>query len=65
MKKVKVLIPFTDKVTGEVHAKDAEVLLSDERIAEIKLVNINMVSVLGDAEAEEPKKPRARKAKAE
>jgi hypothetical protein len=65
MKRVKVLVPFTDKVTGEVHAAETEVLLSEERIAEIKLVNINMVSVLGDAEAEEPKKPRARKKKEE
>ena len=65
MKKVKVLIPFTDKVTGEVHTKDAEVLLSDERIAEIALVNVNMVQVIEEATEEPVKKPRARKAKAE
>lgn len=71
MKRVKVLVPFTDKVTGEVYNADAEILLSDERIAEIKAVNVNMIEVVGEVEeaAAEPeapvKKPRARKPKTE
>ena len=66
MKRVNVLIPFTDKVTGEVYGENAEILLSDERIAEIKAVNVNMIEVIGEAEGEAPvKKPRARKLKAE
>lgn len=66
MKRVKVLIPFTDKVTGEMYEANAEITMTEERIAEVRSVGVNMISVLGDAEApEEPKKPRARKPKAE
>ena len=64
MKRVKVLIPFTDKVTGERYEANTEITMTAERIAEVLSVNVNMVSVLG--EEEEPvKKPRARKPKAE
>lgn len=64
MKRVKVLIPFTDKVTGEMYEANAEITMTEERIAEVLSVNVNMVSVLD--EAEEPvKKPRARKPKDE
>jgi hypothetical protein len=65
MKRVRVEVPFIDKVTGAQYEANAEIMLTDERLAEIKSVNINMVTVLGDAEAEEPKKPRARKKKEE
>ena len=65
MKRVRVEVPFIDKVTGALYEANAEIMLTDERLAEIKSVNINMVTVLGDAEAEEPKKPRARKKKEE
>lgn len=71
MKICKVIIPFIDKVTGEFHKENDEVLLSDERIAEIKTVNTNMVYVIGEApevpevtevpEIEPEKKPRKKK----
>lgn len=65
MKICKVIIPFIDKVTGEFHKENDEVLLSDERIAEIKTVNTNMVYVIGEApevpEVEPEKKPRKKK----
>lgn len=68
MKLVKVLIPFNDKVTGKAYKVNDEIELTDERIAEVRKVNTNMVLVLGDAkkpqaEATEPKpkKPRAKK----
>ena len=59
MKRVKVLIPFTDKVTGKDHNTDDIIEVSDERLAEIKAVNVNMVLVLGDAEQPKPKKKAA------
>ena len=68
MKLVKVLIPFNDKVTGKPYEVNDEIELTDERIAEVRTVNANMVLVLGDAkkpkaEATEPKpkKPRTKK----
>ncbi len=62
MKRVKVLIPFTDKVTGKDHTADDVTEVSDERLAEIKAVNINMVFVLG--EVEKKTTPKAKKPKA-
>ena len=59
MKLVKVLIPFNDKVTGAAYKVNDEVELSDERIAEIKAINTNMLVVLG--EAEKPKKKASKK----
>lgn len=59
MKRVRVNEPFTDKVTGEQYETNAEITLTEERIAEVRSVGVNMISVLG--EAEEPKKPRAKK----
>lgn len=71
MKRVKVLIPFTDKVTGELRNIDDEIEMTDERIAEVRAVGVNMISVLGDVgevtkEVEPtPKKKTTRKKKAE
>lgn len=56
MKQVKVLIPFTDKVTGDVHKVNDEIELSDERIADIKAVNVNMLEIIGEV-----KKPKKKK----
>lgn len=56
----RVVIPFTDKETGELHKMDSEILVPDERLAEIRAVNVNMVIVLGKAKAE-PKKAKAKK----
>lgn len=49
MKICRVIIPFTDKVTGEPYKENDEILLSDERIAEIRTVNTNLVYVIGEA----------------
>ena len=59
MMRVKVLIPFLDKVTGESRKADDIIEVSDERLAEIRKVNVNMVTVLGEVE----KKPAAKKQK--
>lgn len=48
MMKVKVLIPFIDKITGEHRAVDDVIEVSEERLAEIKAVSVNMVLVLGE-----------------
>lgn len=48
MMKVKVLIPFTDKITGKHYAADDIIEVSEERLAEIKAVSVNMVLVLGE-----------------
>lgn len=60
MMKVKVLVPFIDKVTGELHNADDIIEVSEERLAEIKAVNVNLVLVIGEAE----EKPKAKKQKA-
>lgn len=62
MKLVRVLVPFNDKVTGAAYKVNDEVEMSDERIAEIKAVNTNMLIVLEDAK---PKAKKTTKAKAE
>lgn len=48
MKRVKVLIPFVDKATGTAYKANDEIELSDERVAEVKAVNPNMLLVLGE-----------------
>lgn len=59
MKRVEVLIPFhnsdtkVDQVVGDVFD------VSEERLAEIRAINVNMVQVLGDVE--EVKKPKTTK----
>ena len=53
MMRVKVLIPFLDKVTGESRKADDIIEVSEERLAEIKAVNVNMVLVLGEVEETE------------
>ncbi|MBE5880387.1 MAG: hypothetical protein E7288_10515 [Lachnospiraceae bacterium] len=59
MKLVKVHIPFTDKETGRLHGVNEEIELSEERIAEIKAISVNMIEVIGDvAEVEKPKRTR-------
>lgn len=60
MKRVRVLVPFTDAVIGDIYKKNAEIELSDERIAEIKAVNVNMIEVIGEVE-EKPKKATKKK----
>ena len=59
MIKVKVLIPFTDRITDKHYVADDIIEVSNERLAEILAVNVNMVLVLG--EAEDKPKPKAKK----
>ena len=48
MKRVRVLVPFTDRVTCETYKKGAEIQLADERANEIKAFNVNLIEVLGE-----------------
>lgn len=62
MKCCKVHFPFRDKVTGELYKADTEILLSEERVAEVKAFDPNLISVLCDAVAsEKPKRTRKKK----
>ncbi len=61
MKLVKVLIPFRMSATNTDHIPNDEIKVTDEQLAKIKAINVNMVEVLGDVEEPKPKK----KAKAE
>ena len=58
MKSCKVNVPFTDKVTGEAYKAGSEIVLTDERVAEVKAFDVNLISVLGDAT---PKRSRKKK----
>lgn len=59
MKCCKVHIPFRDKVTGELYKAGTEILLTDERVAEVKAFNVNFISVVCEAVAnEKPKRSR-------
>jgi hypothetical protein len=60
MLRVEVLIPFIDKETSNVRVKGEIFEISEERLAEIKSVNVNMVLVLGEVETK-PKKTTKKK----
>lgn len=59
MKKVEVLIPFHNKDTKKDQVVGDVIEVSEERLAEIRAINVNMVQVLGDVE--EVKKPKTTK----
>ena len=69
MKRVKVLVPFHLIATKTDHAPGDVIEVSDAQLAKIKAVNINMVTVLGEAkeqdapEQEVPKRTRTKKPK--
>ena len=50
-----VHVPFTDKETGELYKADKEISLTEERVAEVKAFDVNLISVLGE---EKPKRSR-------
>lgn len=60
MKRVKVLIPFHSRATGKDQIPDDIIEVTDEQLAAIREVNVNMVLVLEDVE----KKPKTKKQKA-
>ena len=49
MKTVLVNVPFRDKYTGEVYEAGKTYPMSAERVAEVKEVNPNFVTVVGNA----------------
>ena len=57
MKQVEVLIPFHMSATNTDHVPGDVIEVSEEQLAKIRDINVNMVLVLGDAE-EKPKKTR-------
>lgn len=48
MKRVRVLIPFHSMATNKDHKVDDIIEVTDEQLANIRAVNVNMVLVLGD-----------------
>ena len=58
MMRCKVNVPFKDKVTEELYEAGAEITLTEERVAEVKAFDVNLIVVLGD---EVPKKNRRKK----
>lgn len=60
MKKVVVNVPFIDRYTCELHKADGKSIeMTEERVAEVKEVNPNFITVVGNVE--EPKKPEDEK----
>ena len=62
MKRCEVLVPFRMLATKTDHVAGDIIVVSDEQLARIQSVNINMVQVLGDVADEDiqeaKKKPR-------
>jgi hypothetical protein len=50
-----VHVPFTDKETGELYEADKEITLTEERVAEVKAFDVNLISELGEVK---PKRSR-------
>lgn len=50
MKRVQVLIPFHNSDTKKDQVKGDIIKVSDEKLAKIREINVNMVLVLGDVE---------------
>jgi hypothetical protein len=57
MKRCEVMIPFHMKATDTDHVPGDVIEVSDEQLANIKAINVNMVLVLGEVEAK-PKRSR-------
>ena len=58
---VLVNFDFKDVYTGKLHTAGSKVEMTDERIAEVRSVNPEFVSVIGVAEKKAEKKPKAGK----
>ena len=69
MKRVEVLIPFRMAATNTNHVVGDVIEVSEEQLAKIRAIHVNMVAVLGDAEEQaapkqaEEKKPAKSKSK--
>ena len=55
MKRVRVLIPFHMSATNTDHVPGDEIKVTDEQLAKIKAVNVNMVEVLGEVKEQKPR----------
>lgn len=51
-----VNIPFKDAYTGKLYKAGQKVKMSQERIAEVKEINKNLVSIIGNVETKEETK---------
>jgi hypothetical protein len=62
MKRVRVLIPFHSRATNKDLEVDDIIEVTDEQLANIRAVNVNMVLVLGDVvKKKATTKPKATK----
>ncbi len=52
MKRVMVNVAFKDAYTGELYKAGSEINLTEERVAEVKEIDKNMISVIGNVEPE-------------
>lgn len=57
MKRVEVMIPFHMSATNTDHVPGDIIEVSEETLANILAINVNMVAVLGDVEAK-PKRTK-------
>ena len=62
MKKVLFNVTFIDRYTGEERVAGTTAEMTEERVAEIKEVNPNFLSVIGNAEKKADKKADEKKA---
>lgn len=67
MKRCEVLIPFHLIATDTIHVPGDIIEVSEEQLAKIQAINVDMVAVLGDVEEgekfSEDEKPKRKKAK--
>lgn len=62
MKRVRVLIPFHSRATNKDQKVNDIIEVTDEQLADIRAVNVNMVLVLGDVvKKKATTKPKATK----
>ena len=61
MKQVKVLIPFHLSDTDTDHVPGDVITVTDEQLARIRSINVNMVLVLEDELEVKPKRTRKKK----
>lgn len=65
MVRVEVLIPFHSKATGKYQTPGDIIEVTEEQLAAIREVSVNMVLVLGEAEDKPKAKAKKPKAKTE
>ena len=58
MLRVEVLIPFHSRATNKDHIKGDIIEITEEQLADIRAVNVNMVLVLGEVTKKATTKPK-------